>query len=145
MLGPLLFSAFTAPIGDAWVVDNHVKVNDDKTVALMLTSRNNRANHNITVIKISDCDTRSTGRNIGVIFDTEMSMVSHVKHVCCTSYYHLRNIASLATVRLVYSLVISTIDYANCLLYDLPDCLVSELQRVQNVLLIIYSSIYRLF
>ena len=108
--------------------DNQLKVNDDKTVALVLTSRNNRANHNITVIKIGDCDITPspTGRNIGVIFDTEMSMVSHVKHVCCISYYHLRNIASIrscltqkSAVRLVYSLVISSIYYANCLLYDL--------------------------
>ena len=100
VLGPLLFSAYTAPIGDiirrhnigfhlyadntqlyikfemteinrllslrrieqclndvrAWMGDNQLKVNDDKTVALVLSSRNNRANHNITVIKIGDCD-----------------------------------------------------------------------------------------
>ena len=85
MLGPLLFSAYTAPVGDiirrhnrgfhlyaddtqlyikfemteinrllslrrieqcfndvrAWMGDNQLKVNDDKTVALMLSSRNN--------------------------------------------------------------------------------------------------------
>ena len=115
--------------------DNQVKVNDDKTVALVLSSRNNRANH-ITVIKIGDCDLTPspTGRNIGVIFDTEMSMVSHIKHVCCIAYYHLRirNIASIrscltqkAAVRLVYSHIIS-------ILYDLPQCLISKLQRVQN-------------
>ena len=65
----------------AWMGDNQLKVNDDKTVALVLSSRNNRANHNITVIKIGDCEIMPspTGRNI--IFDTEMSMVSHVKHV----------------------------------------------------------------
>ena len=121
--------------------DNQLKVNDDKTVALVLSSRNNRANHNITVIKIGHCDIAPspTGRYIGVIFDTEMSMVSHAKHGCCTLYYHLRNIASIrlcltqkAAVRLVYYLVISRIDYANCLLYDLPQCLLSKLQRVEN-------------
>ena len=114
-------------------------MNDDKTVALVLSSCSNRVNHNITVIKIDDCDTTPspTGRNIGVIFDTEMSMVSHIKHVSCTSYYHLRNSASIrscltqkAAVHPVYSLVISRIDYANCLLYDLSHCL--KLQRVQN-------------
>ena len=66
-------------------------------------------------------------------------MVSHVKHVCIILYYHLRNIASIrscltqkAAVRPVYSLVISRIDYANCLLNDLPQCLISKLRRVQN-------------
>ena len=124
-----------------WMVDNQLKVNDDKTVAFVLSSRNNRANHNITVIKIGDCDITPspTSKNIGFIFDTEMSMVSHVKHVCCISYYHLRNNASMrscltqkAAVRLVYFLVISKTDYSNCLLYDLPDCLISKLHRVQN-------------
>ena len=33
---------------------------------------------------------------------------------------------------LVYSLVISRIDYTDCILYDLPQCLISKLQRVQN-------------
>ena len=115
VLGLLLFSAYTAPIGDifrrhnlgfhlyaddtqlyikfqmtetsrllslrrieqcindvrAWMGDNQLKVNDDKTVALVLSSRNNRANHNITEIKIGDCDITPspTGRNIVVIFD----------------------------------------------------------------------------
>ena len=117
----------------AWMIDNQIKVNDDKRVALVLSSRNNRANHNITEIKIGVCDVtpRPTGRNIGVIFDSKMLVVSHIKHICCTSYYSLRNYASIqsclaqkATVRLVNSLV--------CLLCDLPDCLISKLQRVQN-------------
>ena len=100
VLGPLLFSAYTTPIGDiirrhnlsfhlyaddtqlyikfdmtkinrllsvrrieqclydvrAWMGDNQLHVNDDNTVAIVLSSRNNRANHNITVIKIGDCD-----------------------------------------------------------------------------------------
>ena len=106
VLGHLLFSAYTAPVGDInrthnfgihlYADDtqlyikfemteinrlltlrqieqcNQLKVNDDKTVALVLSSRNNRANHNITVIKIVDCDITPSpiGRNIGVIFDT---------------------------------------------------------------------------
>ena len=174
VLGPLLFSMYTAPIGDiirrhnlsfqlyaddtqlyikfemtdetnrllslrriehcindvrGWMAANLLKVNDDETVALVLVSRNNQAKHNITVIKISDCDITSspTARNIGAVFD------------CRIAYYHLRNIASIrscltqkAVVHLMYSLVISRIDYANCLLHGIPDCLINKLQRVQN-------------
>ena len=36
-----------------------------------------------------------TARNIGVVFDTEMSMVSHVKDVCCAPNYYLENTASI--------------------------------------------------
>ena len=35
-------------------------------------------------------------------------------------------------VRLIYSLVISRIDYVNCLLHGIPDCLINKLQRVRN-------------
>ena len=66
-------------------------------------------------------------------------MVSHVKYICHITYYHLRNIASIrsrltqkAVVRLMYSLVISIIDFANCLLHGIPDCLINKMQRVHN-------------
>ena len=61
-------------------------------------------------------------------------MVGHI-----IVYFHMRNIASIrlcltqkAAVRLIYSLIISRIDYANCLLHDIPDCLINKLQRVHN-------------
>ena len=124
-----------------WMVANLLKVNDDKTVALVLGSRNNQANHNITVIKIGDCDITPspTARNIGAVFDLEMSMVSHVKYTCRIAYYHLRNTALIrlcltkkSAVCLTYSLVISRIDYVNCLLHGIPDSLIKKLQRMQN-------------
>ena len=39
-----------------WMNANFLKVNEDKTVALVHASRNNQAKHNITAIKIGDCD-----------------------------------------------------------------------------------------
>ncbi|KAI0237102.1 hypothetical protein LSAT2_012421 [Lamellibrachia satsuma] len=104
-------------------------------------SRNSQAKHHITVIKIGDCDITPspTARNIGAVFDSEISMVGQVKYTCRIAYFHLRNIASIrscltqkAAVRLIYSLVISRIDYANCLLHGIPDCLINKLQRVHN-------------
>ena len=79
------------------MVANLLKVNEDKTVALVLGSRNNQAKHNITVIKIGDYDITPspTARNIGAEFDSDMSMVSHVKYTCRIAYYHMRNIASI--------------------------------------------------
>ena len=41
---------------DTQLVTNLLKVNDDKAAAPVLASRNDRAKHNITVIKIGDCD-----------------------------------------------------------------------------------------
>ncbi len=72
-----------------WMNAIFLKVNEDKTVALVHASRKNQMKHNITAIKIGDCDIIPcpSARNIGVVFDAEMSMASHVKHTCCVCYY----------------------------------------------------------
>ena len=117
------------------------KVNEDKTVALIHASRKNQMKHNITAIKVCDCDIipSPSARNIGVVFDAEMSMASHIKQTCRVCYYHLKNIASIrsylteqAAIRLVHSLVVSRLDYGNALLFGIPDVLIGNLQRVQN-------------
>ena len=80
-----------------WINANVLKVNEDKTVALVDSSRNNQTKHNITAINIGDCDiTPSLSvRNIGVVFDAEMSMAAYVHHTCRVCYYNLKNIASI--------------------------------------------------
>ena len=124
-----------------WMNANFLKINEDKTVALVHASRNNQAKHNITAIKIGDCDITPSpsARNIGVVFDAEMSMAAHVHQTCRVCYYHLKNIASIrsclteqAAIRLVHSLVVSRLDYANALLFGITDVLIGKLQRVQN-------------
>ena len=124
-----------------WMNANFLKVNEDKTVALVHASRKNQMKHNITAIKIGDCDIipSPSARNIGVVFDAEMSMACHVHQTCRVCYYHLKNVASIrsclteqAAIRLVHSLVVSRLDYGNALLFGIPDVLICKLQRVQN-------------
>ena len=120
---------------------NLLKVNDDKMVALALASSNNQKKYNITMIKSGDCDIipHPSAYDIGVAFDAEMPMVCHVQHICCTAYYHLRNIATnrsclteKAKFQIIHSLVIARLDYANVFLFGIPDFLITKLQRVQN-------------
>ena len=113
-----------------WMNAIFLKVNEDKTVALVHASRKNQMKHNITAIQIGDCDIipSPSARNIGVVFDAEMSMASHVHQTCRVCYYHLKNIASIrscltaqAAIRLVYSMVVSRLDYGNALLFGIPE------------------------
>ena len=73
------------------------------------------------------------------IFDSHLNLESHINSVCRTAYFHLRNIRSIrnmltdnACSQLIHALVTVRIDYCNSLLYGLPDCSLSRLQRILN-------------
>ena len=66
-------------------------------------------------------------------------MKEHINFICKTAFLELRRISTIrhyltddATKTFVVSLVLSRIDYCNCLLAGLPQSLVGKLQRVQN-------------
>ena len=66
-------------------------------------------------------------------------MQSHVNKTCRAGYYYLHNLSRIrkyldkkTTECLVHAFITSRLDHCNSLLYGLPDCLISKLQRVQN-------------
>ena len=66
-------------------------------------------------------------------------MTAHVNKLCQSASFALRAIGQIrkyldraSTEKLVHAFVTSRLDYCNCLLYGLPDKLISKLQRVQN-------------
>ena len=78
-------------------------------------------------------------RNLGVMFDSHMSMEKQVNSVCSSVYYQLRNIGRIrhyltksAAQTLVQALVTSRLDYCNSLVYGVPLKLINKLQRAQN-------------
>ena len=78
-------------------------------------------------------------RNLGVIFNSSLSMRDQVSKVCQTAYLESRRIGSIrkyltaeATKTLVSSLVISRLDYCNSLLAGVPLTHLTKLQRVVN-------------
>ena len=125
----------------AWMKANMLKLNDDKTEFLVISSRHTSKTPVISSLCIghTDVEAVSSARNIGLILDDKLSMEEHIKSVCKASYMHLRNIAQVrryltedATRTLMHSFVISKLDNLNSLLYGLPDCLLRKLQLVQN-------------
>ena len=78
-------------------------------------------------------------RNLGVIFDSHLNLESHINTVCRSAYFHLSNIRSVrnmltdnACSQLIHAFVTVRIDNCNSLLYGLPDCSLSRLQRIMN-------------
>jgi len=72
------------------------QMNRDKTELLVLKARH-RPLPPLTSISVCDeeIDLPSKTRNIGVIFDTFMSMENHIAAVCKSAFYHLRNISRI--------------------------------------------------
>ena len=96
------------------------------------------------LMSISVCDEEinlsSKARNIGVIFDTSMSMDNHIAAICKSAFYHLRNISRIrkylsfhTAETLVHAFVSSRLDFCNSLLFGLPKQTLKKLQHVQNV------------
>jgi len=78
-------------------------------------------------------------RNLGVLFDTDLSLAAHVTQLTACCYSSLRRIKSCrrahtrsASVTLVNSCIVSKLDYCNSILAGCNKQLVDQLQRVLN-------------
>ena len=78
-------------------------------------------------------------RNLGVLLDKNMSLISHINNTCKAAFFYIPNIRRIrkylslnATRTLVHAFIMGRIDYCNSLLYGLPTYLICKLQRVQN-------------
>ena len=127
----------------SWLFANRLTVNPSKTEYLLIGTPQQRS-------KVTSCSIQfhgttltpsGTSRNLGITYDSDLSLKKHIASVCQTGFYHIRQLRQVrssldtnsATV-LANSLVSSRLDYCNSLFYGLPDCSIHRLQRVQNSL-----------
>ena len=125
----------------AWMLSNKLKLNDEKTEAMLVGSRQ--------AINLTDAESIQIGgknillnphvKNLGVFIDNTLSMEQHISHLCRSAYLAMRQIASIRrylteknTVQLVCSFVLSRLDYCNATLAGLPATHIARLQRIQN-------------
>ncbi len=78
-------------------------------------------------------------RNLGVLFDSNLSFDIHVSSICKTEFFHLKNISkqrpmlSMSNAEmLINTFVTSRLDYCNALLGGCSACLINKVQMVQN-------------
>jgi hypothetical protein len=123
---------------------NRLKLNEDKTDALLVSSKDNVAKKRIASIPLvvggAIIIPSPVVRNLGVLLDSHLNMEQQINTSCRSSYFHLRRIArikkflSLPTViHLVHAFVLSHINYGNALLVGLPGTRLAKLQRIQNL------------
>ena len=124
-----------------WMTENQLKLNDDKTEALLFPLRQTATATlpSSIVLGTNDIPFSFAVRDLGFTLDSNLSMKEHVKKTCQTAYFELRRISSVrhylsdsAVKTLVTSCVLSRLDYCNSLLMGAPVTVVQPLQRVQN-------------
>ena len=125
----------------SWMVRNKLKINDEKTEFLVISSPYMKFNMDCS-LKIGDITVQPSDscKNLGVIMTNHLTMEKHIVNVCKNMLFYIRKIGAIrhllnetATTQLVHALVTSRLDYCNSLLYGLPDTLIKRLQRVQNI------------
>ena len=125
-----------------WGQSNLLKLNDQKTDVVVFGTK-----HKLPVMKDiritiggSTLNPSSHVCNLGVIFDSTLTMTNHISTICRTAYMHLHNISRIrryltpeATKSLVHAFIMSMLDCGNALLTGLPLKHLKKLQRIQNI------------
>ena len=80
-----------------WMIQNMLKLNNDKTELIVFTSKYKQDLYNDLSITIGctvmDCS--SQVRDLGVIFDRALSLSQHVSYTSKTCRFHIRNISRI--------------------------------------------------
>ncbi len=117
--------------------EDHLQLNLAKTELLVFPATPT-LQHDFT-IQLSTITPSSSVRNLGVIFDGQLTFKEHIAKTARSCRFALHNIRKIrpfltehAAQLLVQALVISRLDYCNALLAGLPSNTIKPLQMIQN-------------
>ena len=125
----------------SWMSCNFLMLNSEKTEILVFGPKNLRDSMSIDIATLDGITLASstTVRNLGVIFDQDLSFNSHIKQTSRTAFFHLRNITKIRCIlsktdaeKLIHAFVTSRLDYCNSLLSGCPNKSIKMLQLIQN-------------
>lgn len=133
-----------------WMIKHHLKINDSKTEVMVLGTQAQIAKIYFNTVKVGQSNVKlvTTVRNLGVLFDQQLTMSDHVNNVCRKGYAQLRKIRQIrkyldnqAAEQIVHAFITSNIDYCNTLFYGAPKSVIQKLQRLQNASAIVISGL----
>ena len=126
----------------AWVTANMLKLNDDKTELMLVSSNRTKHLHGLsTSITIGNAQIpfKQSVNNLGFTLDCHLTTNAHVSNIVRTYYFELRHLASICsfltctvTVTLVSAFVLARIDFCSSLLCGSTHDVTSHLQQIQN-------------
>ncbi len=123
----------------AWMKEHYLQLNLAKTELLVFPATPT-LQHDFTIqLGSSAISPSASVRNLGVIFDDQLTFKEHIAKTARSCRFALHNIRKIrpfltehAAQLLVQALVISRLDYCNALLAGLPSNTIKPLQMIQN-------------
>ena len=126
------------------MTSNFLKLNSDKTEVLLIGTYQQLAEYRINSISVAGIQVKlqqTPVRNLGVVFDANMIMVSHVSSVIKSVTYHTRNVSRIrkyltvdSAKGLVNSVITSRLEYCNSLLAGISKGQWDRLECAQSIL-----------
>ena len=124
--------------------ENKLKLNPDKTEFLLIGNKSHRVKvaHKFPIeLMGNSISPTPTARNLGVLFDEDLSLIKHINSIIKACNYHIREFRRIrkhldmdVAITVANALVSSRLDYCNSLLYGVPKKYINKLQLVQNTL-----------
>ena len=128
----------------SWMNLNKLLLNPSKTEFLLIGTKQQRLKFSdLTNLSLSNdiIPVSSSARNLGFIFDSDMSFSDQINSVSKSCHFHIRDIRRIrhllplsAATALANSLVSSKLDYCNSLYSGISQANLNKLQRIQNLL-----------
>ena len=124
-----------------WMTVNYLKFNEDKTEFFVAIAKHLKRYLPPVSLRVGTkiINPADKVRNLGIVFDSSMSMTPQITSLCTTLNYQLRSISRIrkfldqTTCHLVIrALVLSKMDYGNALIYGSTISDLKRLQRIQN-------------
>jgi hypothetical protein len=127
-----------------WMNHNKLLLNPSKTEFLLIGNKQQRSKFtDLTSISLDDTtiSLSLSARNLGFIFDADLSFTKQISSVSKSCFFHIRDIRRIRNLlsrpiatTLANSLVSSKLDYCNSLYFGIPQSNIAKLQRIQNSL-----------
>ena len=126
----------------AWATANMLKLNDNKTDLILVTSKRTKNHHNLpTSITIGNAQIpfKQSVKKLGFTIHCHLTMNAHVSNIARACYFELHHLASICifltsteTATLVSAFALSRIYHCNSLLFGSTHDVTSHLQQIHN-------------
>ena len=126
----------------SWMDQVRLKLNEAKTEFIYFgwPSQLGKCTVSTIDINVENIARSKVTKYLGAHLDSALNFKKHIKTKCKVAMFNLQRIRAArkyltrsASNKLMVSLIISHLDYANGLLGGLPKCTIDQLQQVQNI------------